>query len=104
MVKWIIINSPGEKTRSIIEGQGKTAFHTWEILEKSFTTSSEKRTLEIKKIKINNMKYNENEDINIFIAKLQNVVDTGKLIQNLPKGVNIVSGPANGYLNINKNN
>ena len=50
------------------------------------------------------MKYNENEDINIFIAKLQNVVDTGKLIQNLPKGVNIVSGPANGYLNINKNN
>jgi len=74
MVKWIIINSLGEKTRSIIEGQGKTAFHTWEILEKSFTTSSEKRTLEIKN-KINNMKYNEDEDINIFIAKLQNAID-----------------------------
>jgi len=36
MVKWIIINSLREETRKIIEGQGKTAFQTWKILEHFF--------------------------------------------------------------------
>jgi len=74
MVKWIIINSLGEKTRRIIEGHGKTAHQIWSILEKSFTSSPEKRKMEIKN-KINSLKYSEEEDINIFIAKLQNAID-----------------------------
>jgi len=72
MVKWIIINSLGEKTRRIIEGvrgygYGKTAHQICDILEKSFTVSPEKRKMEFKN--------NEEEDINIFIAKLQNSID-----------------------------
>ena len=74
MVKWIITNSLGENTKKIIEGNGKTAHQIWITLEKSFTMSPEKRKLEIKS-KINNLKYNEEDDINIFIAKLQNAID-----------------------------
>jgi len=36
IVKWIIINSLGEKTRKIIAGHGKTAHQIWVTLEKSF--------------------------------------------------------------------
>jgi len=74
MVKWIIINSLGEETRKIIASQGKTAFETWKTLEKSFTVSHERRCIEIKK-KLNSLKYNEEQDINIFIATLQNLID-----------------------------
>jgi len=69
MVKWIIKNSLGEKTKRIIEGQGKTSFQIWKILKASFTMNPERQKLEIKN-KINNLKYNEDEDINIFIAIL----------------------------------
>lgn len=69
----MIINSLGENTRKIIEGHSKTAYHIWSILEKSFTASPKKRKMEIKN-KINNLKYNE-DDINIFITKLQNAID-----------------------------
>ncbi|OUM59573.1 hypothetical protein PIROE2DRAFT_63684 [Piromyces sp. E2] len=79
MVKWIIINSLSENTRRIVEGQGKTAFQVWKILERSFTASPEKRKIEIKN-KINNLKYNEDEDINIFLAKLQNTIDELEII------------------------
>jgi len=44
------------------------------MLEKSLTMSPEKSELEIKN-KINNLKYNEEDDINIFITKLQNAID-----------------------------
>jgi len=74
MVKWIITNSLGENTKKIIEGNGKTAHQIWTTLVNSFTMSPEKRKLEIKN-KINNIKYNEEDDINIFIAKLQNSID-----------------------------
>ncbi|ORY20967.1 hypothetical protein LY90DRAFT_516365 [Neocallimastix californiae] len=74
MVKCIIINSLGEKTRKIIEGQGKTAFQTWKILKHSFTRSPERRKLEIQN-KISNLKYNEDQDINISMAKLQNAIE-----------------------------
>jgi len=73
MVKWIITKSLGENTKKIIEGNGKTAHQIWTTLEKSFTMSPEKRKWEIKN-KINNLKYNEEDDINIFIAKLQNAI------------------------------
>ena len=55
--------------KEIIEGNGKTAHQIWTTLEKSFTMSPEKWKLEIKN-KINYMKFNEEDDINIFIAKL----------------------------------
>eukprot|EP00833_Pecoramyces_ruminatium_P007690 jgi/Orpsp1_1/1181722/evm.model.c7180000078315.1 len=74
MVKWIILNSLGENTRKIVEGHGKTAYQVWNILEKSFTINPEKRKMEIIN-KINNLKYNEEEDINIFLATLQNSID-----------------------------
>ena len=58
-----------EYKEEIIEGNGKTAHQIWTTLEKSFTMSPEKWKLEIKN-KINYMKFNEEDDINIFIAKL----------------------------------
>ena len=42
MVKWIIKNSLGEKTKRIIEGQGKTSFQIWKILKASFTMNPER--------------------------------------------------------------
>jgi len=81
LVKWIIINSLGERTRKIAEGHGKTAFQTWSILEKSFTVGPEKRKLDIMN-KINNLRFNEDEDINIFYAKLQNSLDELENIDN----------------------
>jgi len=74
IVKWIILNSLGENTRKIIEGQGKTAHQIWSILEKSFTRSPERRRFELKN-KINSLKYSEDQDINIFMATLQNAMD-----------------------------
>jgi len=74
IVKWIIINSLGEQTRKIIEGHGKTAFQVWNTLEKSFTLSPERQKLNLK-TKIDNLKYSEDQDINIFIAILQNYLD-----------------------------
>jgi len=74
MIKWIITNSLGENIKKIIEGNGKTAHQIWTTLEKSFTMSPEKRKLEIMN-KINNLKNNEEDNINIFIAKLQNALD-----------------------------
>jgi len=67
LLKWIITNSLGEKTKKITEGQGKTLL----ILSKSFTRSPEKKKL---KNKINNLKFNEDDDINIFIF-IQNSTD-----------------------------
>jgi len=47
----------------------KTAHQIWKVLEKkSFTAIPEKRKLERKKK--NSLKYNKEENINIFIAKL----------------------------------
>ena len=43
------------------------------MLEKSLTMNPQKRKLEIKN-KMNNLKYNEEDDINIFIDKLQNAI------------------------------
>jgi len=71
-IKWIIIiNSLGGITRKIIEGQCKAAYQIWATLEKSFTLSPERKILNIKS-KIDSLKYNEDQDINIFIATLQN--------------------------------
>jgi len=74
IVKWIIINSLAENTRKIISDQSKTAYEIWSILEKSFTRNPERRKLEIRN-KINSLKFDEEQDINIFIANLQNAID-----------------------------
>jgi len=45
-----------------------------DYIRKVLHNNPEKRKLEIKN-KINNLKYNEEDDINIFIAKLNNAID-----------------------------
>ena len=69
--KWIIINSLGEYTQSIIEGNEKSAYEIWKLLKESFTKSKEQRKIELTK-KIENLKF-DNKDISIFIANLQNL-------------------------------
>jgi len=69
--KWIIINSLGEQTQSIIEGNEKSAYEIWKLLKESFTKSKEQRKIELTK-KIENLKF-DNKDISIFIANLQNL-------------------------------
>jgi len=60
--------------KKILEGQSKTAFQIWEILNKSFTRSLEHRKI-ILKNKINSLKYTTDEDIHIFLAVLQNLFE-----------------------------
>ena len=48
IVKWILLNTLGERTKRIVEGQGKTAYQIWNTLEKSFTSSLEKKKARIK--------------------------------------------------------
>ena len=72
--KWIILNSLGEKTQKIVKGNGKTSYQIWKLLEKSFTKSNESRKLELKK-KLNELKFDEEQDINIFVADLQNSIE-----------------------------
>jgi len=79
--KWMIINSLGEKTQKLIEGNGKTAYDIWKILQESFTKSLGRRKMELKE-KLNNSKYDEDQDINIFIANLQNLIDELERIDN----------------------
>eukprot|EP00833_Pecoramyces_ruminatium_P010631 jgi/Orpsp1_1/1184663/evm.model.c7180000090451.1 len=73
-VKWIIMNSLGDNTRKIIKSHNKTSFQIWKMLEKAFTKSPEQRRLDLRD-KINNLKYDINEDIHIFIFTLQNYID-----------------------------
>jgi len=79
--KWMIINSLGEKTQKLIEGNGKTAYDIWKILQESFNKSLGRRKMELKE-KLNNYKYDEDQDINIFIANLQNLIDELERIDN----------------------
>jgi len=72
--KWIILNSLGEKTQDIVQGGGKTAFEVWKILQSSFTKNVNTRKLELKE-KLDNMKFDPETDINIFLAGLQNTID-----------------------------
>jgi hypothetical protein len=74
IVKWILLNTLGERTKRIVEGQEKTAYQIWNTLEKSFTSSLEKRKQELKD-KISNLKFNEDQDINIFMTTLQNTIE-----------------------------
>eukprot|EP00833_Pecoramyces_ruminatium_P011506 jgi/Orpsp1_1/1185538/evm.model.c7180000094294.1 len=74
LVKYIITNSLGEKTKKILESQSKTAFQLWELLNKSYTRSPEHRKI-ILKNKINSLKYSTEEDIHIFLAILQNMIE-----------------------------
>jgi len=66
---WMIFITLGEKTQEIPKRNGKTAYQVWKLLEKSFTKSKESRKLELKK-KLNELKFGEEQDINIFMADL----------------------------------
>ena len=72
--KWMIINTLGEKTQEIVKGNGKTAYQDWKFLEKSFTKSKESWKLELKK-KLNELKFEEKQDINIFMVDVQNTIE-----------------------------
>jgi len=74
LVKWIITNNLGENTKKILESQSKTAFQLWELLNKSFTIGPEQRKMVLKD-KINKLKYNLEDDVHIFLAFLQNLLD-----------------------------
>jgi len=74
LVKWIITNNLGENTKKILESQSKTAFQLWELLNKSFTIGPEQRKMVLKD-KINKLKYNLEDDVHIFLAVLQNLLD-----------------------------
>ena len=67
----IIINSLGEQTQSIIEGNEMSAYEIWKLLKESFTKSKEQRKIVLTN-KIENLKF-DNKDISIFIANLQNL-------------------------------
>ena len=72
--KWMIINGLDDKTLKLIEGNEKIAYDIWEILRGSFTKGPGKRKLEIEN-EIKTLKFNIEEDINIFIATLQNLIN-----------------------------
>lgn len=65
--KWIIINGLGDQTQKLIDGSEKTAYQIWKIIQASFTKSNARLKIEIQQ-KLDNMKYNINLDINIFMA------------------------------------
>ena len=67
------MNSLGPNKRKTIKSNNKTAFQIWTILRKAFTQSPEQRIQDLKD-QIENMKYNMEEDIHIFIAMLQNLI------------------------------
>jgi len=79
LVKWIITNSLGSKTKEILKGYSKTAFQLWNFLQKSFTLGEEHRKI-ILKNKINFLKFDINGDIHIFLATLQNMLDELEII------------------------
>jgi len=79
--KWIILNSLGEKTQDIVQGGSKTAFEVWNVLKRSFTKNMNTRKIELRH-KLETIKYNEESDINIFVAELQNIIDELEKIDN----------------------
>jgi len=79
--KWIVLNSIGEKTQDIVQRLNKTTFELWKILKRSFTKNINTRKLELKN-KLDNLKYNPEVDINIFISGLQNTIDELEKIDN----------------------
>ena len=79
LVKWIITNSLGSKTKEILKGHNKTAFQLWNFLQESFTLGEEYRKM-ILKNEINLLKFDINGDIHIFLATLQNMLDELEII------------------------
>lgn len=65
------MNSLGKNTRKIIESRGRTAYQAWKIFKNSFTKSKEQLKNELK-LKLENIKFNPNIDINIFISSMNN--------------------------------
>jgi len=64
-----------------VQRSNKNAFELLRILKRSFTKNINTRKLELKN-KLDNLKYNPEVDINIFIAELQNTIDELKKIDN----------------------
>ena len=74
IAQWIIMNSLSEITQKLIEGKANTAYKIWNFLKSSFTKNQQTRKMELKK-KLDELKYDEEKDINIFMSELQNIID-----------------------------
>jgi len=79
--KWIILNSLGEKTQDIVQGGSKIAFEVWNVLKRSFKKNTNTRKMELRN-KLENIKYNTETVINIFLAELQNIINEIEKIDN----------------------
>ena len=74
IAQWIIMNSLSEATQKVIEGKANTAYKIWNFLKSTFTKNLQTRKMELKK-KLDELKYDEEKDINIFMSELQNIID-----------------------------
>ena len=68
------MNSLSEITQKLIEGIANTTYKIWNFLKSSFTKNQQTRKMELKK-KLDELKYDEEKDINIFMSELQNIID-----------------------------
>ena len=74
IAQWIIMNSLSEATQKVMEGKANTAYKIWNFLKSTFTKNQQIRKMELKK-KLDELKYDEEKDINIFMSELQNIID-----------------------------
>jgi len=79
MTKWIINNSLGKQTKGIIKGHSKTAHEMWNFLHDSFTVGDEHQKM-ILRNKLDRLKFTTDDDIHIFLATLQNIIDELEII------------------------
>jgi len=79
MVKWIINNNLGKKTKETIKSHSKTAFEMWNFLQDSFTLGEEHQKMLLRN-KLNRLKFTTDDDIHIFLATLQNMIDELEII------------------------
>jgi len=69
----------GKKTKEIIKSHSKTAFEMWNFLQDSFTLGEEHQKM-ILRNKLNRLKFTTDDDIHIFLATLQNMIDELEII------------------------
>jgi len=79
MTKWIISNSLGKQTKGIIKGHSKTAHEMWNFRHDSFTVGNEHQKM-ILQNKLDRLKFTTDDDIHIFLATLQNIIDELEII------------------------
>jgi len=72
LAKHLINNSISDEIKIKLDFQRSSAYQIWNILKASNTRSNEERKLELKN-KLENMKYNKENDISLFIEEMNNI-------------------------------